>query len=360
MSCSSGIRARTGRTRSRPAGRPAPAPAVAAAAGDRQRALLDGELDRARLHPRQLDDDDELRGVVGGEAVDGRPEAQGPAKRGTRRSAKKLLDLPLQAVYVAPRHQGRPYPSRYDRTYGPRGADPEAPRRRARLPGAYACCRRHAPLAKARKARRRAARCRIPPLNRILMCRTRGRGNRPARDFRSPSSCRARVSGCAPRGRLPLLMLGSGSRTTPGSFTGAAPSTTASTGSRSSASTSSASTCTGTRSRRRRASTRGRTRTRCCAGSAAADPGRRRHRRLARLGERRPDTELRTGRESFAAFARAAAARYRWVTQRLLWNEPNQARWLRPTSPSVYVRQILNPGYAAIHAVIRARAWRGA
>ncbi|MEO5576506.1 MAG: hypothetical protein ABIR67_13575 [Gaiellaceae bacterium] len=57
------------------------------------------------------------------------------------------------------------------------------------------------------------------------------------------------------------------------------------------------------------------------------------------------------GARSFAGFARAAATRYSWVTQWLLWNEPNQARWLRPTSPSVYVRQILNPGYAAIHAV---------
>jgi hypothetical protein len=55
---------------------------------------------------------------------------------------------------------------------------------------------------------------------------------------------------------------------------------------------------------------------------------------------------------TFASFARAAATRYRWVTQWLLWNEPNQARWLRPTSARTYVRQILNPGYAAIHAVI--------
>lgn len=54
----------------------------------------------------------------------------------------------------------------------------------------------------------------------------------------------------------------------------------------------------------------------------------------------------------FGGFARAAATRYRWVTQWLAWNEPNQARWLRPTTPSVYVRQILNPAYAAIHAVI--------
>jgi len=57
------------------------------------------------------------------------------------------------------------------------------------------------------------------------------------------------------------------------------------------------------------------------------------------------------GAQSFAGFVRAAAARYRWVKQWLMWNEPNQARWLRPTSPSVYVRQILNPGYAAVHAV---------
>ena len=58
------------------------------------------------------------------------------------------------------------------------------------------------------------------------------------------------------------------------------------------------------------------------------------------------------GANSFAGFARAAASRYRWVRQWLMWNEPNQARWLRPTAPSVYVRQILNPGYAAIHRVI--------
>jgi hypothetical protein len=58
------------------------------------------------------------------------------------------------------------------------------------------------------------------------------------------------------------------------------------------------------------------------------------------------------GASSFAGFARAAASRYRWVKQWLMWNEPNQARWLRPTTPATYVRQILNPGYAAIHAVI--------
>jgi len=53
---------------------------------------------------------------------------------------------------------------------------------------------------------------------------------------------------------------------------------------------------------------------------------------------------------SFAAFARAAASRYSWVREWLVWNEPNQARWLKPTSPAVYVRSLLNPAYAAIHA----------
>ena len=59
-----------------------------------------------RVHPCQLDDDDELRGVVGGEAVDGRPEAvPGPREAGhLPEVGEELLDLPLQAVDVAPRH----------------------------------------------------------------------------------------------------------------------------------------------------------------------------------------------------------------------------------------------------------------
>ena len=32
----------------------------------------------------------------------------------------------------------------------------------------------------------------------------------------------------------------------------------------------------------------------------------------------------------------------------MIWNEPNQARWLRPTTPKTYVSRLLNPGYAAI------------
>jgi hypothetical protein len=62
---------------------------------------------------------------------------------------------------------------------------------------------------------------------------------------------------------------------------------------------------------------------------------------------------------SFSRFARAAATRYSWVREWLVWNEPNQARWLRPTSPSVYVRSLLNPAYAAIHAVIPAARLAG-
>lgn len=56
---------------------------------------------------------------------------------------------------------------------------------------------------------------------------------------------------------------------------------------------------------------------------------------------------------SFAAFARAVAHRYGWVKKWLVWNEPNQVRWLRPTTPRVYVSRLLNPAYAAIHSVIR-------
>jgi polysaccharide biosynthesis protein PslG len=57
------------------------------------------------------------------------------------------------------------------------------------------------------------------------------------------------------------------------------------------------------------------------------------------------------GATSFSGFARAAARRYRWVSNWLIWNEPNQRRWLRPTDPRTYVRQLLNPGYLAIKAV---------
>ena len=52
---------------------------------------------------------------------------------------------------------------------------------------------------------------------------------------------------------------------------------------------------------------------------------------------------------TFGAFAAAAAKRYSWVKDWLIWNEPNQARWLKPTTPRTYVTKLLNPAYAAIH-----------
>jgi hypothetical protein len=55
---------------------------------------------------------------------------------------------------------------------------------------------------------------------------------------------------------------------------------------------------------------------------------------------------------SIAGFATAAAARYPWVRRWTVWNEPNQRRWLIPTSPATYVAKLLNPAYAAIHAAI--------
>jgi Beta-galactosidase len=50
-------------------------------------------------------------------------------------------------------------------------------------------------------------------------------------------------------------------------------------------------------------------------------------------------------------FARAAASRYRFVRSWLVWNEPNQRRWLRPVSATVYVSRLLNPAYRGIKSV---------
>jgi hypothetical protein len=60
-----------------------------------------------------------------------------------------------------------------------------------------------------------------------------------------------------------------------------------------------------------------------------------------------------TSKSTFAAFARRAALRYPYVHLWTVWNEPNQQRWLRPTSPRLYTQTLLNPAYAAIHAVSR-------
>ena len=56
---------------------------------------------------------------------------------------------------------------------------------------------------------------------------------------------------------------------------------------------------------------------------------------------------------SFASFAYATQKRYPFVRDWLIWNEPNQRRWLRPTSASVYVSRLLNPAYTAIEQARR-------
>lgn len=61
-----------------------------------------------------------------------------------------------------------------------------------------------------------------------------------------------------------------------------------------------------------------------------------------------------TSPEPFADFSRAAATRYSWVRLWTIWNEPNRPQWMRPTSPPTYVRNLLNPAYAQIHAAIPA------
>jgi Cellulase (glycosyl hydrolase family 5) len=57
-----------------------------------------------------------------------------------------------------------------------------------------------------------------------------------------------------------------------------------------------------------------------------------------------------TSKSTFAGFARRVAQRYPFVHLWTIWNEPNQRRSLRPTSPKTYVQQLLNPAFAAIHA----------
>ena len=60
-----------------------------------------------------------------------------------------------------------------------------------------------------------------------------------------------------------------------------------------------------------------------------------------------------TSSAPFGAFATAAARQYPWVKRWVIWNEPNQVRWLRPTTATLYTIRLLNPAYAAIHTAIR-------
>jgi hypothetical protein len=55
----------------------------------------------------------------------------------------------------------------------------------------------------------------------------------------------------------------------------------------------------------------------------------------------------------FGDFAYAASRRFPWVRMWTVWNEPNTAIFSTPVSPSLYVRSLLNPGYAALHEANR-------
>lgn len=56
----------------------------------------------------------------------------------------------------------------------------------------------------------------------------------------------------------------------------------------------------------------------------------------------------------FGDFAFAASKRYWWVREWVIWNEPNQRRWLRPATPAIYTQRILNPAYRQLKRANRA------
>jgi hypothetical protein len=64
-------------------------------------------------------------------------------------------------------------------------------------------------------------------------------------------------------------------------------------------------------------------------------------------------------RSGFGNFAYAAAKRFPWVHMWTIWNEPNTSIFSLPVSPSLYVRRLLNPGYAALHQASRANLVAG-
>jgi hypothetical protein len=67
-------------------------------------------------------------------------------------------------------------------------------------------------------------------------------------------------------------------------------------------------------------------------------------------GGRAPNWAPSSG-EDLASFAAAAAERFPFVRHWVAWNEPNQRRWLRPTTAAAYASRILGPIYEAIHEV---------
>ena len=55
----------------------------------------------------------------------------------------------------------------------------------------------------------------------------------------------------------------------------------------------------------------------------------------------------------YADFVVAVHNRFPWVRNWLIWNEPNKAPFMHPVDPKLYVQRLLNPAYAALHAVDR-------
>jgi hypothetical protein len=62
---------------------------------------------------------------------------------------------------------------------------------------------------------------------------------------------------------------------------------------------------------------------------------------------------------AFGAFAYAAAKHYPWVRMWTVWNEPNTRVFSVPVSPSMYVKNLLNPAYASLHRANRANMVAG-
>jgi hypothetical protein len=58
-------------------------------------------------------------------------------------------------------------------------------------------------------------------------------------------------------------------------------------------------------------------------------------------------------KSGFGIFASQAAKRFPWIRQWTAWNEPNTRVYSTPVSPSTYVKRVLNPMVAALHAVNR-------
>ena len=69
------------------------------------------------------------------------------------------------------------------------------------------------------------------------------------------------------------------------------------------------------------------------------------------LGERRQRGELGADVDDDASLPSRGTSRERYPYVHLwaIWNEPNQRRWLRPTTPRDVRQKLLNPAYAAIH-----------